>query len=304
MDYRLRNAVAVSRHASFSRAAESLGVTQSAVTKSVADLERQIGFAIFYRTSKGVMPTEQGREFLDRSTRLLSDFAELLNFAERGADPFKGVLRVGIYPASLEWMLTGSLSTLVRKHPSTRIEISTGTSERGLRLLTAGDVDVAFGMSAAFGHLQDVSCSTVGELRTHLFVRRGHPLLELDRISLDDIAKFELVSPSHSAPYSDTARELYESHGLVSADYIHIVDFFPLARRIVAQSNAIGGIADTTLRTSSFLNEFHVLSEPSVFPAISLCCATRARWPLKPAAKALVSLIRTSLSQPAPSNNA
>ena len=61
---------------SFSGAAKAVGVTQSAVTKSVADLEQQVGFAIFNRTSRGVAMTPEGRDFIDRAARLLADALE------------------------------------------------------------------------------------------------------------------------------------------------------------------------------------------------------------------------------------
>ena len=43
------------------------------VTKSVAELERYLGYSLFHRTSRGAMPTEEGREFIDRAARLLAD---------------------------------------------------------------------------------------------------------------------------------------------------------------------------------------------------------------------------------------
>ncbi|MFN6935087.1 MAG: LysR family transcriptional regulator, partial [Tsuneonella sp.] len=67
LDSRLKHAVAVGQLRSFSRAADAVGVTQSAVTKSVAELERHLGYSLFHRTSRGAMPTEEGREFIDRA---------------------------------------------------------------------------------------------------------------------------------------------------------------------------------------------------------------------------------------------
>lgn len=296
MDTRLKHAVAVGRYGSFSKAGAAVGVTQSAVTKSVADLEQQIGYAIFHRTSRGVIVTEDGRDFLDRAARLLSDSNDLMNNRRHVDDPFKGVVRVGVYPGSLEWMLTGSLAELVRRHSSVRIEINTGTSERGLQLLNRGDIDAAFGMVAAFGNWKDVDCTQLAELRTHCFVRRGHPLLERQSVTLDDVAEFEIVSPSVSAPYTDVAREIYESRGIDPAGKIHIVDHFPLVREIVAHSDAMGGIADSTTRTPAFERDFVVIKDLEIFPSVGVGLATRAKWPAKPAIKFLKSLLAARLA--------
>lgn len=78
MDGRLRHAIAVARQGTFSRAAKEIGLTQSALTRSVAHLERQVGYALFLRTSKGVFPTADGRDFLERATRIVADIGDLL----------------------------------------------------------------------------------------------------------------------------------------------------------------------------------------------------------------------------------
>lgn len=67
LDTRLNHVVAVARAGSFTAAAGIAGVTQSAITRSVADLERQIGYSIFVRTSRGAILTEQGRDFAERA---------------------------------------------------------------------------------------------------------------------------------------------------------------------------------------------------------------------------------------------
>ena len=88
--------MAVARVGSFSGASKAVGVTQSAITKSVADLEQQLGFAIFNRTSRGVAMTPEGRDFIDRAARLLADAADLFGERDRGADPFAGSGSTGV----------------------------------------------------------------------------------------------------------------------------------------------------------------------------------------------------------------
>ncbi|MCF8504443.1 MAG: LysR family transcriptional regulator, partial [Caulobacter sp.] len=182
MDARLKHAVAVGRLGSFSRAAEAAGVTQSAVTKNVADLEQQLGFALFNRTSRGAVVTEAGRDFIDRAARLLADGAELMGDGGRKADPFRGVLRIGVFPGSIEWMLMEPLTALLQRYPDLRFDIVSGTSERGVQLLTRGDIDVAFGMHAAFGAWAQFKCDRIGDLEAALFVRRDHPILTMGPI--------------------------------------------------------------------------------------------------------------------------
>src|SRR5580692_11579025 len=97
LDPRLNHLVAVARCGSFTAAAQSIGVSQSAVTKGVADLERQLGYSLFHRTARGALLTEKGSDFLERAARLLEDARELLE-GSPNSDPYAGTLRIGVAP--------------------------------------------------------------------------------------------------------------------------------------------------------------------------------------------------------------
>ena len=90
------------REGSFTAAAAAVGVSQPAVTKSIADLEREVGYAIFYRTASGAIPTEEGRTLIERAIRVLDDVRELLRTPLKYSDPYAGKLRIGVCPAPLE----------------------------------------------------------------------------------------------------------------------------------------------------------------------------------------------------------
>ena len=73
LDRRLQNVVAVARAGSFTNAAEVLGSTHCGQTKTIAELERELGYSLFHGVARGALLTEQGREFVERASRLLED---------------------------------------------------------------------------------------------------------------------------------------------------------------------------------------------------------------------------------------
>lgn len=292
-DPRLKHAVAVGRLGSFSRAADAVGVTQSAVTKSVADLERSLGYALFHRTSRGALPTEEGRDFIDRAARILADAAELMGEAERRADPYKGTLRIGLFPGSMDWLLTEPLIALIRRHPAVRIETLVGNSERGIQLLSRGDIDVAFGLEAAFGAWSQFRCETIALAEIVPFVRKDHPILKHQPIGEDMLIGYDFVVPSSSSePYTSIILQMFERHGLRPGDRLHMTDYFPLVCRIVASSDAIGLVAREFARTAWFRGRFTVLPGVKVLEPLVMCYAVRTRWPVKPAVRALIGEVR------------
>src|ERR1700728_3246555 len=78
----------------FSKAAEELRLSRSAVSKSVIDLERELGIQLLRRTTRSVSPTEQGRAYFDRCTAILTELDELdVAVGSLQSSP-RGVLRV------------------------------------------------------------------------------------------------------------------------------------------------------------------------------------------------------------------
>jgi DNA-binding transcriptional LysR family regulator len=296
IDPRLKYVVAAVQRGSFTRAAQAIGVTQSAVTKSIGELERQIGYPIFLRTARGAILTEEGREFVDRATRLLEDAQDLLREPGAREDPYAGVLRIGVCPASLEWQLVGPVTALITRHPAIRFHISGSSFERMAQQLRGGAVDVAIGFEDAFADHSDFERQPLAPLKTTIFVRKGHPLLELTSPSAADVAQFEYVTPSESRPYGARFRDVYESQGIDSRTKIHVVDYFPLVKRIVGNSNAIGVVAIPYTQTAAFQKRFAVVDVVSRFPHAPLCCAIRAKREPKLAVRAFISACRVSLS--------
>ncbi len=75
----LKYAVEIEKTGSISKAAENLFMGQPNLSKAIKELENETGITIFIRTPKGVIPTEQGREFLKKARELISSFK---NFSE------------------------------------------------------------------------------------------------------------------------------------------------------------------------------------------------------------------------------
>jgi DNA-binding transcriptional LysR family regulator len=300
LDNRLNHVVAVARAGSFTGAAIAVGVTQSAITRSIADLERQIGYSIFLRTSRGAILTEQGRDFADRAQKLIDDTKDLLRRPHADEDPYAGILRVGVCPASMEFMLIEPIARLLKKHPPIRLDVNGSTFERIVQQLRTGSIDVAVGFDAAFSDWPDLRRFDIPNYHAgSLFVRREHPLLKLRKITPRALAQYDFVSASDSRPYGTIIRALYEDQGVDWRKHIHVVDFFPLVRKIVATTNGIGvTMTPKANQSQAFKNLFVTLDSIKMFAEPSpMCCAVRSRWDLRPAVKALISVLQARRSR-------
>ena len=307
LDPRLNHVVAVARHGSFTAAASAVGVTQSAITKGVADLERQVGFPIFHRTSRGILMTAEGRDFVERASRLLDDTRELLTPRVEPVDRYVGLLRIGVCPASLEWLLADPISSLLACHPRIRVEVRGESIERMVHEASNGDVDLAIGYEAAFRDRRDLRRVPLNPLRGMAFVRKDHPIMQRSKPTLADLAEFPLVTPSESEPFSEIIRGIFKEHGADWREQLHVIDSFTIVKRIVASTDSAGFVSTDYASDPRFASRFATLSLPDDVPLAPLCCVYREIYDPKPCVRALISLISNNellRSTPAQSHKA
>jgi DNA-binding transcriptional LysR family regulator len=303
LDRKFLYAIATFHTGSFTAAAKRVGVSQPAITKGVSELERQLGFAIFNRTGRGVMLTEQGRAFIEPAARLLNEAQELLRGSLAGTDPYSDTLRIGICPASIEWFFIKPLLTLMSRHPSIRLDIISSSYERIVQRLRSAEIDIALGYDAAFNDQPDFRRDPLLPIEAGFFVRKNHPLLCCDKISINEFSKYDMIIPSDSPPYSHIFREIYERAEVDAKTKMHFIDYFPLASRLVANSDAMGIVSRRFAETATFQSifiyiPFGAASAVPATPAIPLCIATRRRWNHRPAVRAFIKACRELMLAP------
>ncbi|WP_176595055.1 MULTISPECIES: LysR family transcriptional regulator [Sphingobium] len=295
LDRRINHVVAIAHAGSFTKAALAVGISQSGITKSVADLEDELGISLFYRTAKGATLTEEGRDFVERAERLLDDARMLLAGSHERRDIFAQTLRIGVCPSSLESLLVDTLVTLLSRHPSIRFDVVRLTFEHAAQLLRTGAIDIGIGFEEAFSEWGEFKCENIATMRLSFFVRKGHPILDVEEVSAAELGAYNVILPSDSRPYGPAVRSLLGEYG----DWrrrLHVIDFFPIVTRIVQSSDTIGLARQGFTQTAEFAEAFAHVPADHLLPQMRLCCATRARRDPSPAVRALIQVLRETLS--------
>lgn len=111
------------------KAAAHLNLTQSAVSRAIADLEHTFGVRLFDRTPKGIDPTSFGRALLRCAVAVFDELRQSISAIEHLADPTTGELRVGC-TAPMSWGIVPAIITrLVRQHPRLIFSVTEGAPE-------------------------------------------------------------------------------------------------------------------------------------------------------------------------------
>lgn len=298
IDRRLIHAISTARYGSFTAAANRIGVTQSAITKSIADLELELGYSIFNRTARGALLTDEGRSFIDRAAHLVEETEDLLHGKTGDIDQFSGVLRIGVCPASLAWILEEPLSRLINRHPGIRLHMVSGNYDLILQQLRAGAVDVALGYEASLYDQPDLMREPLPPLESVFFVRRDHPILSCAKITKTEFSRYDLILPSVPFFYSLIWSRINDDAELDMRDRLHIIDFFPIVSRLVREGDYISVTSVRRLGEPSFTRHFVPLSFAGPLQPSPISCAVRARTGLRPAVQSFIECCKAGLVTP------
>jgi len=114
---------AVAEHRSFRRAAETLGVSRSALSHSVKSLEGRLGARLLNRTTRSVAPTEVGEQLLRRLKPMLGDLDDMLNaVGVRSGEPY-GVLRINAGEMAARWLLHKVAPLFLARYPRVSLDL-------------------------------------------------------------------------------------------------------------------------------------------------------------------------------------
>lgn len=246
MDLELRHcqhAVALAEHRNFDRAARALGITQPSLSRSIQQLERDVGTQLFNRGREGVEPSDAGRLFLARARSVLLHAADL----EREMQLVRGIevgeLRVGagIYPT--EMFVGDAVARMHREHPRVKLVAVAGDIFALLQMLRRRELDLVVGDARSATEQGDVHLDLLSRYRAHVVVRAGHPLTSRRSASLKDALRYPLAFTSR-VPL-DLLALLREAQGPATAGETPpplpavACDSTIMMRRIVAASDAV-----------------------------------------------------------------
>ncbi|MGK9233363.1 LysR family transcriptional regulator [Inquilinus limosus] len=119
----LRAFVAVAEAASFSRAARHLGVSPSALSQTLRELEERLGVRLLNRTTRSVGPTEAGERLLDRLRPLFAEFDQAVQEVNRFRNTPAGRLRITVPRLAAALFVGPMLGQFHRAHPGVELEV-------------------------------------------------------------------------------------------------------------------------------------------------------------------------------------
>ncbi|MDL4842699.1 LysR family transcriptional regulator [Aquibacillus rhizosphaerae] len=187
MDHQLLAFVTVADTKNFTRAAESLHLTQSAITLSIKSLEKKFGVKLFDRTNKYVRLTKAGEIVYYYSKEILLNYKRIERIIDELTNQASGLLSIGASYTFGEYILPKLIASFNQQFPLIQPDISIRNSTAVINQLLQGDLDLGI----IEGNIENsfLSITSFAEDEMVIIMAKDHPLANQEEINLAQLSE-------------------------------------------------------------------------------------------------------------------
>jgi DNA-binding transcriptional LysR family regulator len=211
----LRLFVILAQHRSFTQAGNALGVTQSAASRSIRELEDLLELRLFDRTTRQVALTDTGRALLPRIASLVDELEVALRFGQQVSTAESGAVSIASSSSVVASVLPALLASCRASYPNIALTLHDAPQGRVLELVRAGDADmgVLIGPSGDPHGLGDLSAETLFSDNFCAIVPARHPLASHATVRWRDLSGAGLFLLDDDAGSFDVIARALDEHG-------------------------------------------------------------------------------------------
>lgn len=263
----------VANYENITKASEELLISQPAISKSIKNLEEQLGGQLFVRTKRGVFLTEEGREFynyikqaMEYIHRAENKFTDLMNLEE-------GNIRIGISTTLVKEFLLPYLEEFHNKYPNISIEIVTDVAAVLIPKLRNGLIDIIILNLNGKEDIEDIEFIKCREIHDAFVVGKKYEELVDKKLNFSDLNNYPLILQSKTANTRKFLDDVASKYNVTLKPCIELASY-----SLVVEFSKIGlGIGYATVEyiqdelNNKELFMLEVEKIPSRFIAIGLC---------------------------------
>ena len=251
----LRSLVAVYENRHFGMAAEKLGVSQPAISKTIQKMEHDLGFVLFDRSRAKVTPTSGCESVVLHAKQILASVKDLGSTVRLLSGLERGALSIGVGPAMAESYITKAIANLAQDHPGIELDVRVDHWVQLSEWLIEGEIDLMVADLAAVSDNDRFITSALPAEEFTWFCRTDHPLADFPLVTRQDLLKFPLVTPRMPPWATKWFQQALRPDDQKLNGKIQTVccENYSMLKRIVMESNCISVALSATI--ISELNE-------------------------------------------------
>lgn len=223
-------------------AAQSLFTSQPGVSKQIKLLEDELSLQLFERKGKSLAAlTEAGTAVVKRARKILTEVDNIKSLSQEMAGAERGELIVATTHTQARYVLPDLLEDFHREYPDIAISLHQGASDKIARQVSEQKADfaIASGHSGLFG---DLVTFPIYSWERALVVLPDHPLAELGTVTLEDLAKYPIISYTHSFDEDSDLANAFRNAG-IEPNVVFIAEDPDVIKTYVRKGMGVGVIA-------------------------------------------------------------
>jgi DNA-binding transcriptional LysR family regulator len=236
--YKLRTLLRLFETSSFSAAGRELGITQSAVSQQIKDLETQFGVPLVNRNDRPVRPTEAGELLMRYSHEIFGRIEEMERRVTEIRDAKAGKIIIGASTSVGSYLLPDLLERFTRRYPAVEI-----TARISPRALVYDDIKMSRTDFAVVLASDPPPSLSYNSLRTEQLVfvcSPKHPLAKKKQVKLPSITKERFVTAGQNSDYVVMSNELLKTRGIHRYPLAIELDSMEAVKRAIGLNMGIG----------------------------------------------------------------
>lgn len=297
----LRDMVAIVERGSLRAAARHLELAQSALTRSIRTLERELGTTLFEREARGMVLTPLGRLFYQRASSVVNELRRAREELEQTSGDLQGTVVAGLSIMPHVGMLPSALPAFRKRFPKVKLKIIEGlypAIEGGLR---DGSIDFYLGASPRSSPAPGLLTELLFENTRIIVGRKNHPLSKAR--SIQELGQAEWATTSVNYNAAEDLHELFASYHMPEPKVMLQAHSAMSVMVALAYSDLLAILPVQWNEFPLTRGALQVINIRERLPAPSIVCIRRPDLPLTPAAEFFCDLLRryAAPNTPAPS---
>lgn len=247
-EQRLQAFVELTRHHHLGVVAGLRGVSRTAISVSIRELERHLQAKLFERSARGLVPTDAGRMVSFRVRRALGELRVVQQEVAAMQGSMEGTVTVGALPLARTVLLPRAIASLVEDHPHLRIRTVESPYETLVAQLLAGDVDFIIGALRPDRKHDELEVEPLFAEPIALVARSGHPLLHKRKLIRPDLTQAKWALSRQGSPTRELLTRALAALGLDEPRPLVETGDLALLRGLLLQTDMITAISPQQIR--------------------------------------------------------